>query len=676
MIGIKEKNAAIDFLKQSIETTELLSDLNKEFNIRIDEQKENFRQWMTNIAFYEGRQWGTYRRGAGQYVELRPQSSSRLRIVINLILSSSMDILSLLTQSMSQCDVLPATDSDKDERLARSATAHLKRLDDINDSEIKKQWLIHLMKIYGLGYKLITWDPKGGREVPILTKLAREEEGKGPKKAPANDESGEYYLDSGPEGEVDETVYAPFEVLLPVGHKVGMNIRNCMIPKLMSKDEIEERWQNGKYVTHDISDEAYSIKEMTRGLRDYYGDNDPERDLYMVKNFLEAASDKFPEGRFIQWCGNIELYKGPLPHKKGKLCLFDYHWIIDKYNFYNAGYVESLIPLQVSINRIVTFINEWLVKKVKWVIAMPKLANVAKKPLFGAQTGDIAITYPGIYTSNPVQSVDIQDVPQGVFKFLEIVLTMFDRLAHQSEVIRGQAPGRVDSASGIQALQESDVKFLVPITRHIEKQDQKVAIAKLEFARDYWTNERTAQVIGENRDLKIYKLTGAELGPHINIVVTRGSALPRSKAAQSAYYLQLLQLGALGDMESDPTIRAKFLRAIELEGLAGVFGEVEQGYAQQEREIEDMISTGKYIEVEDYNNDYISSEVLIKLFNSRRFEDLKKNKPEVAQNLVKHWSGHVGGIEKQFEGVMPPQGPEAKQPGTPSPPRPAQAPAQ
>jgi len=142
MIGIKEKNAAIDFLKQSIETTERLSDLNKEFNIRIDEQKENFRQWMTNIAFYEGRQWGTYRRGAGQYVELRPQSSSRLRIVINLILSSSMDILSLLTQSMSQCDVLPATDSDKDERLARSATAHLKRLDDINDSEIKKQWLI------------------------------------------------------------------------------------------------------------------------------------------------------------------------------------------------------------------------------------------------------------------------------------------------------------------------------------------------------------------------------------------------------------------------------------------------------------------------------------------------------------------------------------------------------
>ena len=177
-------------------------------------------------------------------------------------------------------------------------------------------------------------------------------------------------------------------------------------------------------------------------------------------------------------------------------------------------------------------------------------------------------------------------------------------------------------------------------------------------------------VAGENGEWETYSLKGADISPNIDVVVTRGSALPRSKAGQNAYYFQLLNSNALGNLADDPMVQKRFLRAIELKGLSGMFGDIDQAYEQQKREIREMAKGGDYVEVKDYHDPYTSNIVLTKYLNSKDFMELRKEHPERADNIERHWYAHVQQINDQFKGIeRPPGTAETKQLGTPSPPK-------
>ena len=656
---LEVKPVTPESLNQPNKDKELIGALEEMFDLRLNAMREHYRQWQLNLAFVRGRQWSTWDRLRGKIVDLRPSKSTQARIVLNLIGPAVRSTVSMLSQSSPTMDVIPASFSPQDEKAAKSAQIHLDRIDIINKKVVNDIELRNNITYFGTAFKLTYWDSVPNMEdlnpSPPNTLEELEQMGKPPEQIPLTNEKEEELLKRLERGEAGEKICNPFEILLdyPLVKK-DSDIRDFIKYSLVSNDYVKNSWKRGKFVSPEEVNNYQILSELMNSENDLFTSRRPENQV-ILKEYFEAPSKKYPRGRHIQWANGILLHDGRLSHPKGKLGLLAYHWEIDPTDFYGESYVRPLIEPQVIVNRIFSKLTNWLEKSVRFRVAVPKNSQFSKQKFISADDGDV-FEYNNIGGTGAI-NLPIATIPQGLFEFLDQTIQNFNNLASRHEVSKGMVPGRVESGKAIRSLQEADSQYLIVSMIVWEEREREAALFKLDLMREYYTKPKQARILGEGRKLEIFELSGVDLAAGIDIDITRGSAMPKSKVAQQSFVMELYQMGLLGNTD-DPGTRKKVLRWMDIGGVEAVYGSVEIGANLQQQEIMAM-REGEYVVVQSFHDHYTHSAECLKELNMPGFTE---DDPQFQAKMIRHWQEHVTFIKQMMMGVLPGEVPEQAPP--------------
>ena len=627
----------------------LVSYLERQFDERLANMRERHRQWILNFAIEQGKQWHTYSRTARKIIEVPSRNPDKLRVTLNLIEGSVSDTLGMLTQSDPRVEIVPSSFSQHDKETATSARVHIERIhDDIKKDELDAElWTLVLMT--GVGFRFIYWDPMKGENIYIkdsdYERSDSEEEGRiiDAYEASSNEVKDKnitkalksigkvHVLKT---GDVNETIIPPWNILLEQSVIKDSHINNFIWFRLVDLKDIRNTWVKGKYVKEE-GIQGNTLSELFSGVNEHYKPMETEHAV-ILKSKFQLPDSEFPEGRVIHWANGVILYDGPLQHPDRKLCLIPYHWKINPLSFWNTSYVEQLIEPNVIVNRVLTALNQWLMEIAKFRAAVPRGSKISKVNVSGVSTGTV-LEYTPI-AGVPWQNIDIPEAPSTMWRMLDNVISIYDRIAHSYEVNRGQrAPGRVEAGFAINQLQEASTQFLATPLRLYEIREKEAIRIYLEFMQDKYLEDREAKILGESRETEVYTLIGRDLSTNIDIKIVKGSALPRSKIGQNAYVMELVNNGLLGDPSNDPEARRKVLKMLELTGLEDVWGDNNIGFSQQQYELKQFAKGGD-AKVEPWHDHYASNIVLLRHMNSRAF---REQPDQYKQKVIQHWQEHA-----------------------------------
>lgn len=472
-------------------------------------------QWYINLAFYKG----------DQYVQLvngqlfnAPPMPTRVRLTINRIRPAMRTQVSRMVSQKPSATVIPASSEDEDILGAEAGEAvweHLSETEEYQKHLIDAAWWASNT---GVGYIKTEWDKSH------FDKDANE--GKGAK------------------GKIKYSSPTPFHVHVPnllardiedqpfVIHSFTMTMeeaRNCygdMIPKdhqptvIGSNEIMETRYLN---------------------LRGSQANAMPDSCLILECWIKPGASALFPKGGLAIILDDIVLFKTKegLPHDHGEYPFAKIDDVLSG-GYYSTSVIEDLIPLNKEYNR----------NRSQGV----EIRNLGAKPGYFVQEGSVDLSKwkaragqlipvkPGFANPVPIQ---LPSVSPAQFQELEVIKQDFEDISGQHQVSKGTAPSGVTAATAISFLQEQDQSFMAPTYTSIELMTQKVARQSLQLAVQYWDEPRLIKAVGTDQAMSIRYMGRADIKNGTDIRVEGGSSIPQSKAARTAFIMDLINKGLI-----------------------------------------------------------------------------------------------------------------------------------
>jgi hypothetical protein len=169
------------------------------------------------------------------------------------------------------------------------------------------------------------------------------------------------------------------------------------------------------------------------------------------------------------------------------------------------------------------------------------------------------ITYDGI--TKPHREPGVQ-VPSAIFAFVEKLEQMMDEIFAFHEPSRGLRPTGVDSAKGLQLLQDADMTQIAPVIKALDDGDERIVYQALALQMANY-GQRTIAIAGDDNEWLHYDIDSKEFLGHISVSVRTGSSLPLNRAVEADKTFNLYQSGLLGPLQ-DPTVMHYVLNRMDL----------------------------------------------------------------------------------------------------------------
>jgi hypothetical protein len=159
------------------------------------------------------------------------------------------------------------------------------------------------------------------------------------------------------------------------------------------------------------------------------------------------------------------------------------------------------------------------------------------------------VRYTHVPNIPPPEPVEGLQMPPQVENLLVGLREQILDISGQSEVARGRVPTGVRSGVAVAYLQEEDDTKIAPTIENLE--DGVALMSSLTLCRfqQYYSTTRMMRYYKPDGTFDVIKFKGADLKGNTDVVPQAGSAMPRSKAAQQQYTLELVSLGILTDPE-------------------------------------------------------------------------------------------------------------------------------
>jgi hypothetical protein len=305
------------------------------------------------------------------------------------------------------------------------------------------------------------------------------------------------------------------------------------------------------------------------------------RDLVYVYNYLERPSRDHPRGRWLQ------LVQGQVVRKPE-----DYPWIdadgsiVDEpviqmladfdpaHRARPRGMGADLVEVQRDINRIVSQI---ITHK-----------DLAMSPQMLAPVGALRqkiTTEPGaVYEYRPIAGLKpewrtVPEIPASLFRSLDQALADWEEISGQSAL-----PAGLESGSAVQAVNERDQERRALFVANLSAWYCRLGERLLSLMRVHYSQERLMIVRGMFGAESIVGFRGQKLRP-VRVRVAEGSITPRTKEAQRALIVQLIDRGLV-----DPRKAIYALNAGTTDALIDAY---ELNVHKQRREIKQLIEMGQ-----------------------------------------------------------------------------------
>lgn len=529
-----------------------------------------------NLAFYYGYQWSFYNLAMGELSEI-DNPAGRIRVTSNQIQPRVRNLLAKMTKNRPIEEVVPDDWTEEALFSASVSRALLRRWrETMNEDELDKATALWMLTIADC-FRKIGFDPdEGPKQKYDKIEEFMEYAGFNPETGlsemqgigfrPNTEENFVEYNT----GEIFDDVVPAFEVFLPEYATDMKSTRELLHVKLMPISEIKTKWGRRAANVNKVDkvDLSSSFQQRLLGMAS------PEigamsgiskiiraaaEELTYVYEYWKKPCRDYPNG-LLAICAGTDakgvLYAEDNPYLKAfedieplkeleGIAWVHFGCIEAPGRFWNISPIEPMRPLQVEYNKTITDIVQNRATVGRNKILAPKTARIDRRE-FANIHGQL-IEYHGIKEPNILPAVPL---PVQVERETERNRQDMDTISGSHEVSRAEAPSGVKSGIAINYLLEQDDTTFAPIIRNFEFGKRKVAIMKLAIARYFYSDVRLIKSAETEGPADIMAFRSEDITANIRIVP--GSAMPQSRAALQATYMDLFGLGAIIDDQGRP----------------------------------------------------------------------------------------------------------------------------
>jgi len=558
-------------------------------------------QWHENLAFYLGKQW--LRWDPVRRRLMKPDVPPwRVLVTANFIQGVIRTEYAKMTKQKPTVGVQPRTNNPDDEAQARASEKILEYLwRQTGTHKATKRALLWAL-VTGTGVLKIFWDPTAGDEIDEGVNL----------------------------GEIVVVSCSPFEIYPdPFGETLEEKHWLFHV-KIHSADYVKAKYDA------DIDPEPVTGDEYAEAqVLNFTGDivAGPRKGV-VIKEYWERPSEEYPDGRYVVYARDQVLASGPNPYPRIYLPFVEIPHIPVPGRFWGESTVTFLKDIQRNYNKSRSQIIEIrnLMAKPKWLV--PK--GSIDRSITTAPAEIVDYTPVGGFKPEPVKG---GDVSATYWRDLEQCRHEMYEISGQHEVSHAQVPGEVRSGIAIAYLQEQDDTRLNPTVQAYETAIEKLETYKLELARQFYAEPRTARIVGEENRAEVFEFSAEDIPENADVNVVAGSSLPQSRVAKQEFVLELWR----DKLIQDPR---KVLKLLEFGDVEGIYEDTNLDIGQAERENQEMVE-GIPHEPEDFENHELHIYTHNKFRKSAEYDELDDGIKELfGQHVEMHEQFRLQALEQ------------------------------
>lgn len=569
-------------------------------------------QQKLNMAFYLGFQWVTWDHRMRAYrrptVDIQDPNTP-VRISANKIGSLVRQHIAALTKNLPEPECRPVSNTDDDVSTARVGTRILAHELDRLDWDVQLQTFLQWPGVVGWGYMHPWWDPNAGDSV-------------------GEDDEGHIFS-----GEVCLDIVAPFELSVdPSSIKQDMSDATwCIRTTTMTTESAWERYdvELAGGAARSLAMEVHALGSVGQAEPAAAAEN-----FVNVHQFWMKPCKAAPKGCVITWSGMKIISKiMEYPYDHRELPFVQCNQLPGLGTREGRTTTTDLIPLQTDYND--TLSREATIRRQLTPKLVAAIGQVDPQKI--TSRVDVLTYTPGIAPQAP----HLELPNAGWAQQFELGMSRDEAdmgdIAGISDAGRGKSASTAPAATTM-SLQETDnTRLSIPATQ-LASFVERVGRQILLLARQYWTEERTVRVWSDDNIVEAYRYTGADVDERLDVHVSAESALPRSKAAQVQFFMEL-QARFPGII--DPQMLVNLLEMPGTELLAKTF---DIDTRKQWREIGQLLQ-GQDPQVRPFDNHVIHLKVLNEFRKGIDYENLS---PEMQAHVDAHAGIHESLVLRQM----------------------------
>lgn len=614
------------------------------------------RVWDENVRFYEGDQYIYWSKQLNRFEEIPVTRFNEFvpRPITNFILQITNTIVAVMTKNKPTALAFTNSETHKDRNIATIAEATLDALWEINDEQEKQIDAALLALLCGTVFKKTYWDPSKGPVHPEIDQ---------------------------PIGEVAVDVYSPFEVIPDIKNGcwyIEAGVKTLSEIQTMFCQKGEGYTGRGKEVVaaENLSTAMTYVEKLKTATGGYTGGSTEAHtatDSAVLVQMYIKPTKKNPKGVHVIEAGGIPLYVGGYeftdPSIEDSWHPFDkFVWHRNPLKCHGISLVENLIPLQKKLNAIDSLIilNRMTMVSPQWLI--PKGCN----PGYISGKPGLQITYKPRSAQGGMLRPERQNgigLPADVHQERQNTKVEMHEIAMDNEVLGGNQPSGVNTASALNMLLEQTYSKFSPYTQRWEKFIEKSQARKLRIVQAKYKEPRPyliqkmKELKSDISRMKMDAFIWGDVRDNVSIRIEAGSSLPRSKVIEQSRLMELAQMNMFGplDPQQNPVGNQEFLTKFGVGKISNMVNAdtikakevIDYLYrfkkVQSEQEVMELMQSWPKVEI--FDDLQVHLKVLTDEMKSANFEDIHGMPGFVEQSMDpmgRPIMQPVGVFEKRF----------------------------
>jgi hypothetical protein len=648
LLGAIDLSKVLDEKAGIVTQEALVSYVNDEFKRRQTERLPYELQWQLNINFIENNQYVDINPVALKLEEIPKLYEWQEREVFNQIAPVVETRIARLSRMRPILKSRPATTSPRDIR-ASKVSSHLLR--NIYYEEGVRSLMDEIygwLESTGTCFMKNVWNPQKGKVIGRSIVIIKKEDG--------TEEQQEIDIH---EGGLEPIVVPPQEIFPDSAFRQEVDdCRSLIHARAIHVDEVEETWGVKVSPEQTTSVRLQRASIGIGGLGYGFGYNYVStqlKDHVVVKEYWEAPSKKFPEGRLIIVANGKLLFAGVLPYPVGKegtpIIPFEKVVSIQRPGvFWGRCVVDRLIPVQRRYNalrnRKAEYLNRCAIGQY-WVQDGSTDLDILQENI--GEPGFIGVYAKGF---EPPQPAVNPQLPVAFDTEEATLLQEINVLSGVSDISKqSRAPAGVKSGVALSIALEQDDTRLSKTAANVEDFLIRCGRQWLRFHKHFVSGVRTLQAVGEDNVIDIIYWTGSDITSD-DVIIEPFSAIAESPAQRRQMVFDLLASGLFHNEQGviDNSMKAKIFEMIEMGNWEHADDESQLQIAKAERENAAM-SQGQLQPVNTYDDNVIH----VKRHNQYRltveYEELVKQFPMIDMIFQQH-------VDQHLMALIPPMAPQ------------------
>lgn len=640
--------------------------------------------WWNNIALIAGDHYATWNPTLSEFEDRDTTwdpNDRKPRLVINHALTVGRTELAKITKSRPIMEVVANSDSDMDIAATKVGKAAIDGAEWTFKLQKKRKAAYWWMISTGIGAIFVGYDymdDKAGSYRYLIDPMTNEPTFNEDRKAELKEmadkgEIPELKFEEYPLGEVEYKVYSPFQ-LLP--DEISLEFDE--IKDLITTEAVDVDVTRGLYgdVAKNLTPESVQLGVMERRMmqrlhmaapQDAVSENAHQVHTYWLLPGMYRGNKFLENGVFLRWCQRqtiLDISKNgrncAFPFADGRMPFAFYQHIPSTTSIWPDCVMTHIRGPNLEIDKTVSQLveNKDYMANPMWRIAAQHKIRGKIKNVAGA-----IVRYTHVPNVPPPEPIQGLQMPAQVENLLVGLREQILDISGQSEVARGRVPTGVRSGVAVAYLQEEDDTKIAPTVENIEEATAYMGSLSLCRFQQYYSSERMLRHYKPDGSFDVVKFKGADLRNNTDVVSQAGSAMPKSKAAQQQYTLELVSLGILQDPEQiqerlelgkgEPNANDKARRQADRENQIMLHG-LPRAMFNLSHVVEqnDLQKVGAAVPVRAWHNHAIHIDRHTSLMMDPEFDDLQISHPEIVRLFDEHLAMHQQEQAKQQQAQM------------------------